>query len=233
MKLAHSVLVFSVSTLSVLSMASQSFGFDGSKGESVMTFKTPMSEVASATQIVLKNDSFNDNDGSAFIQQGFVSGEQVGVWLEVPATVKKLKIDSFRVLMGNVNMTPADPSILGATIFFSMGIAGNGAYSPSMPRDIENAADITPGPYWNDIPAIGDGRQLGCAIGGELIGAALEFTHAGLPSVYRDVDGLSNPKKNTLMAIPGGWNYSVAYGLRGDWVLRVVGHEAADGECTN
>lgn len=233
MKLTKSVIVFLSVAGGFVSFASQSFAFDRSKGESVMTMKTPLTESVSSTQLVLKNDSFNDNNGTAFIQQGFVSGEKVGVWLEVPANVTNFKIDSFRVLMGNVNMTPADPRLLTTTVFFSMGIAGRGGYSPSMPITIESAADVTPGPYWNDIPAIGDGTRLDCAKAGELIGAALEFTHSGLPSVYRDVDGLSNPQKNTLMAIPGGWQYSVAYGLRGDWVLRVVGHEAADGECSN
>ena len=101
----------------------------------------------------------------------------------------------------------------------------------SAPRDIENAAQITPGPYWNDIPAEGFQRVLRCARSGEYIGAALEFTHSGAPSVYRDIDGLSNIKHNTLYAIPGGWAYSVQYGLRGDWILRVVGHEVTEEEC--
>ena len=70
-----------------------------------------------------------------------------------------------------------------------------------------------------------------CAKPGDFIGAAFEFTHQGAPSVYRDIDGLKAPTHNTIMAIPGGWNYSVAYGLRGDWILRIVGHEAEPGEC--
>ena len=233
MKFAKSVIALSIVAGGLVSLAPQSFAFDRSKGESVMVFKTPFTESVSSTQIVLKNDSFNDDNGSAFIQQGFVTGEKVGVWLEVPATIRNFKVDSFRVLIGNVNMTPANPSVLNTNIFFTMGVAGRGGYSPNMPQSIENAADVTAGPYWNDIPAVGDGTQMPCVKSGELIGAALEFTHSGLPSVYRDVDGLSNPQKNTLMAIPGGWNYSVAYGLRGDWVLRVVGHEAADGECSH
>jgi hypothetical protein len=234
MKLAHSVLASvlpSVVAVGFVTLASQAQAFDRSKGESLMTFKTPVSAAVLPQEIVLKNDSFNDNGGSAYIQQGFVAGEKVGVWLQVPDTVTNFKIDSFRVLMGSTMMTSSDPRALNTQVFFTMGIAGRGGYSTTMPAEIENAADITPGPYFNDIPAVGDGAALRCAKGGDIVGAALEFTHTGLPSVYRDVDGLSNPQKNTLMAIPGGWNYSVAYGLRGDWVLRVVGHEAAAGEC--
>ena len=70
-------------------------------------------------------------------------------------------------------MTPANPSVLNTNIFFTMGVAGRGGYSPNMPQSIENAADVTAGPYWNDIPAVGDGTQMPCVKSGELIGAAL------------------------------------------------------------
>ena len=183
-----------------------------------MTIKTPMQSALAPNQIVLHNDSFNENNGQAYIQQGFVSGEKAGVWVEVPATVKKFKVDSFRVLMGNAFMTPVNPHAFNTQVMFSMGIAGRGSYSRTIPADIENAADVTPGAYWNDIPAQGGQGTLGCAAPGDLIGAALEFTHSGLPSVYRDLDGLSDVRKNSLMAIPGGWQYSASQGLRGDWV---------------
>lgn len=174
--------------------------------------------------LVLKNDSFVDEGGQAYLQLGFVAGEMAGVWLKVPETVEYFKVEYFRVLFGSSN-TPE----FNSQIFFQMGIAD--APSPAIGRDIENAAQITSGPFWNDIPATGDGTQLGCARGGQYVGAALEFTHTGAPSVYRDLDGLGSPTLNSLMAIPGGWGYSVQYGLRGDWILRVVGREASAAEC--
>lgn len=180
-----------------------------------------------ADQIILKNDGFNDQGGQAYLQTGFVSGEKAGIWVRVPSHIKNFKVDYFRVLMGSAKLDEMQPTNVG--VFFQMSVSDS--YSPGIPGDIENAAQVTPGPFWNDIPAQGDGRQLPCAKGGELVGASLEFTHQGAPSVYRDIDGLGTPQGNNLFAIPGGWNYSVAYGLRGDWVLRVVGHEAADGEC--
>lgn len=175
-------------------------------------------------QIELKNDSFVDGGGQAYLQLGFVTGEKAGVWVKVPDAIDHFKIDSFRVLIGSSQVELTD-----AQVFFQMTIAGEPMNS--IPAEIENAASITPGPYWNDIPAMGDGRQLGCATGGQYVGASVEFTHDGAPSVYRDLDGLSNVKLNNLFAIPGGWNYSVVYGLRGDWILRVIGHKATAQEC--
>lgn len=218
-----------LSSVLLLTSPSLAVAFNSGSGETLMSIRTPFSAPVDGEQIVLHNDSFNDNGGQAYIQQGFVEGEKAGVWVQVPANIAKFKIDSFRVLMGSVMMTPMRPEVMNSSIFFTMGLAN--APSPSMPADIENAAQITPGPYWNDIPAQGASGALGCATGGQYIGAALEFTHSGLPSIYRDLDGLSDVRKNTLMAIPGGWQYSVSYGLRGDWVMRVVGHAAQDGEC--
>ena len=213
----------------LVSLSATAMAFDQNQSEVLMSIKTPMSAELAPTQVVLKNDSFNDNGGQAYIQQGFVDGEKVGIWVQVPANIQKFKVDSFRVLIGNARMTPMKEEVLNSEVFFTMGLARD--YSPTMPADIQNAAQVTAGPYWNDIPAQGSQGSLACATGGQLIGAALEFTHSGLPSVYRDLDGLSDMKKNTLMAIPGGWKYSSNYGLRGDWVLRVVGHAAQADEC--
>jgi hypothetical protein len=185
--------------------------------------------VEDAEQLVLKNDSFAEGGGQAYLQMGFVQGEMAGVWLPVPAGIEYFKVDSFRVLYGSSMDGLNGASEDSNQIFFQMGIAS--APSPAVPRDIENAAQVTPGPYWNDVPATGEGRQLRCARAGEYVGAALEFTHTGTPSVYRDLDGISKVQNNTLFAIPGGWNYSVAFGLRGDWILRVVGHAATKEEC--
>ena len=174
--------------------------------------------------IVLQNDSFNEAGGPAAVQLGFVSGEKAGMWVKVPDSIPLFKVDYFRVLF-----TSGDKAT-DSQVFFHMGIGTD--YSPGIPAEIENAAEITAGPYWNDIPAQGaDNTKLSCAKGGQLVGAALEFTHQGAPSVARDTNGVSNVKANTLYAIPGGWNYSAAYGLQGDWILRVVGHAANAEEC--
>jgi hypothetical protein len=225
MKVTKRILV-SASLASIVSVAQSALAFTPLESKIVplnISAPSPMDE-----SIVLKNDSFNDQGGQAYLQTGFVAGEKAGVWVKVPNDIKKFKVDYFRVLLGNGKLT-SELEVKNTQIFFEMGISDR--VTPSMSRDIENAATITPGPYWNDIPAIGEPGKLDCARGGQYIGAALEFTHSGSPSVYRDIDGLANPQGNVLFAIPGGWNYSAAYGLRGDWILRVVGHEAAAGEC--
>jgi len=185
-----------------------------------------------ADQIELRNDGFVEGGGEAYLQMGFVKGEKAGVMLQVPASIEYFKVDSFRVLIGN-SSTPGMPSTMDSQvqIFFQMGIMPAGFNQPYVPGQIENAAQLTAGPYWNDVPAEGSDSKLKCARGGELIGASLEFVHDGLPSVYRDVDGLQNANKNFIFAVPGGWNYSAAFGLRGDWILRVVGHKATAADC--
>ncbi|MBI1860987.1 MAG: hypothetical protein HYR96_08720 [Deltaproteobacteria bacterium] len=188
---------------------------------------TSLSEGLSRGQIELKNDSYNEAGGPAYLQLGFVKGEKAAVWIPVPAKVKVLKVDAFRVLINGQREFQDDP----LSVFFQMTIARDGKYSTSIAPEIENAAQITAGPYWNDIPAQGArGRGLGCAAGGMLVGAALEFTHDGAPSVHRS-ETLKNPLGNLIYAIPGGWNLSQTYGVRGDWILRIMGHEAAAGEC--
>lgn len=191
--------------------------------EILQSVATP-SGLLAAEQIELKNDGFVDGGGQAYLQLGFVAGEKAGVWVKVPDGLDYFKVDSFRVLIGSSQV-----ELTNTQIFFQMAISGEPM--SSVPAMIENAAQVTPGPYWNDVPAMGDGTSLGCATGGQYVGASLEFTHSGAPSVYRDIDGMSNVKHNNLFAIPGGWNYSVAYGLRGDWILRVVGHKATAEEC--
>jgi hypothetical protein len=203
------------------------FLLSGSAFAAVEARQTPFGDKAGSE---LKNDAFVDGGGQAYLQLGFVEGEKAGIWVQVPAAVPLFKVDSFRVLMGSSKDAVDNPADGAKTqVYFQMGLATSP--SSSTPADIENAADVTPGAYWNDIPAVGQDGPLKCAHGGDFIGAAVEFTQAGAPSVYRDLDGLSNVKYNTLFAIPGGWNYSVAFGLRGDWILRVVGHPALEGEC--
>ncbi len=188
---------------------------------SLKSVLTPF-ETRRAQEIILQNDGFEESGGQAVLQQGFIKGEKAGVWVKVPATISNFKVDYFRVLAGGQETR--------TQVFFEMGIDSSGIYKAAMPRDIVNAATITPGPYWNDIPAQGADGSLSCAKGGNLIGAAIEFTHDGVPSVYRDTNGITQVA-NTLFAIPGGWNFSSTFGLTGDWILRIVGHEANAGDC--
>lgn len=176
-----------------------------------------------AGQIQLKNDSMPDAGGQGFLQQGFVAGEKAGVFLKVPPEIKTFKVDAFRVLMTSQR---ANQRI---QVFFQMGVTAQP--TNGIAGEIENAADVTAGPYWNDIPAQGLNGGLSCAKGGEYIGAALEFTHSGLPSVLRDFVPMKDPRLNLIFAIPGGWTKSLQLGVQGDWILRVIGHEATDGEC--
>ncbi len=195
----------------------------------IQSLTVPFQSTPSRAAIELKNDGFVDSGAPVYLQQGFITGEMAGVWLKVPTTVTAFKVDYFRVLVsGARRSTPATR----LQAFFSMGISTGGTYSPAIPRGIENAVNVTPGHYWNDIPAQdANNHKLPCAYPGDLIGGALEFTHDGLPSVGRDNDGMSNPLANTLFAIPGGWTYSAELGLEGDWILRIIGHEVPVAEC--
>jgi hypothetical protein len=217
------ILAFPISCI-VCTLASHTV-FAADRAESLVTVLTPTSAPLVDEMIELKNDSFVDGGGQAFLQMGFVTGEKAGIWVRVPADVPYFKVDYFRVLIGDENVAP--PFVTQA--FFEMGVADTRA--AAIPREIENAVNLTPGPYWNDVPAMGETEGLRCARAGQYIGAALEFAHTGTPSVYRDIDGLSSVNNNTLYAIPGGWNYSATYGLRGDWVLRVIGHAVTAAEC--
>ncbi len=177
-----------------------------------------------AGQIQLKNDSMPDEGGQGFLQQGFVKDEKAGIWVQVPKDVKMFKVDFFRVLLSS-----AKKSSTRTQVFFQMQTANK----PSMgiAAEIENAAEVTPGPFWNDIPAKGLQGGLSCIAGGGYVGASLEFTHNGLPSILRDFDGQSNPAHNLIYEIQKGWLPSAVFDVNGDWILRIIGHEAKEGEC--
>lgn len=178
-----------------------------------------------ATAVELKNDSYNPAGASAMLQLGFITDERAGVWVKVPASVAKFKVDSFRVLFADGSLSTGSPT----QAQFDVGVAD--APQRGVPSAVQNVVQLTPGPYWNDIPVTGsDGQEL-CASGGQYVGAALRLPNDGAPSVFRDMDGVSAPRLNLIDAIPGGWNYSQLFGVSGDWILRVVGHAAAAGEC--
>lgn len=175
-------------------------------------------------QIQLKNDSMPDEGGSGYVQQGFIKDEKAGIWVQVPKDVKKFKVDYFRVLLSGAKKDESRTQV-----FFQMQTSTT--LGTSIGAEIENAAEVTPGPYWNDIPAKGLQGGLSCVAGGGYVAASLEFTHQGLPSILRDFDGLNYPKQNLIFDLQQGWLPSAVFGLQGDWILRVIGHEAKEGEC--
>jgi len=181
-------------------------------------------------QIVLKNDMFNDTaGGQAYLEQGFVTGEKAGVWVAVPADIPLFKPDYFRVMMGGGAGNQA------VTVYFSAGNAPAGGYTTALGAVVQNAAQIqtqaTPNTM-TDIELTGaEGQKMPCVKAGDLVVAGLEFTHDGAPSIYRDLGPIANPKANVLCANPGGCQYSEAFGLQGNWILRIVGHKAKPSEC--
>jgi hypothetical protein len=57
----------------------------------------------------------------------------------------------------------------------------------------------------------------------------LEFTHAGLPSVARDDDGITTDR-NFIDASGSGWVEASTLGITGDWIIRAVEGGVAAGE---
>jgi hypothetical protein len=204
--------------------------FNGGNAGAVplLAHHTPLQVTDATPSLVLQNDSYVDATSPAFLELGFLENEKAGVWVKVPASIPLFKADFFRVLLANPLGMAAGKDT--DEVYFQMSLSPHG-YIPEIPADITNSAVLTPGPIWNDIPTQDQsGRTLPCAKSGELVGAALTFTHSGAPSIFRD-QSATNLQANTMFAIPGGWAYSGQYGFKGNWILRVVGHAASASEC--
>lgn len=200
--------------------------------QSIQSKTSSFGSLLASQQISLQNDSFKDSGSAAYLQLGFVTGEKAGIWVKVPESIPYFKAEYFRVLIGYGQNIADNPVEISSNVVYFHAATQSRA-TQVIPTQLSNAAQITPGPYWNDIPLRGENGSFLCARGGEYIGAALEFTHSGTPSVFRDDNGFSNVAHNLIMAIPGGWNYSASYGLTSDWILRVVGSPATEAECKN
>ncbi len=65
---------------------------------------------------------------------------------------------------------------------------------------------------------------------------AIEFHHAGAPSIARDSDGTIAADKNYLFSNSLGWTKSTTFGLAGDWIIRAFvsgdGGVPVGGNCT-
>src|SRR5688572_29284604 len=109
--------------------------------EEVMQSVLMTRSLLAAEQVELKNDGFVDGGGQAYVQLGFVTGEKAGIWAQVPQAVDYFKIDSFRVLLGS-----SQTGFTQQQIFFQMAIGSEPVNN--VPAMIENAAQVTPGPYW-------------------------------------------------------------------------------------
>lgn len=179
-----------------------------------------------ADQIVLANDGYNESGGPAYVQMGFIKQEKAGIWTRVPERVPCFQAEYFRILIGSGGGAESKPTVQA---FFQMGQAT--APQKGIPAHIENAVQLTAGPYWNDVPAQGLSGPLAASPAGTYVGASIEFTHDGLPSVFRDADGLSNAAHNLIFAIPGNWQYASTFGVTGDWILRIVGRSVDSSRC--
>ena len=161
---------------------------------------------------LLANDTWLNGDPAAF-QAGFVAGETAAVRL-VPEGPCPCPVDAIRFLFGgapgthdvtlrlwdDAALTAAPGSELYAT---TLQLTGSDEFMQEV--DIRVAGVVVDGPF-----------RVG-----------LEFTHAGLPSVARDDDGIT-PDRNFIDAQGLGWTESSLLGLTGDWILRaVMGGEAA------
>jgi hypothetical protein len=160
---------------------------------------------SAAAQEVVANDSWTDLQPAGF-QAGFVAGEVAAVRL-VPTGPCPCPLSSVRFLFGGASSiqtvrlyvwedgVDAEP---GAEIFaddFEIG----GLDEAMLEIDLSDRGISVSGPF-----------RVG-----------LGFSHDGLPSIARDVDGLT-PGHNFILASGLFWVDSGFLGLEGDWIIRAV-----------
>jgi hypothetical protein len=154
----------------------------------------------------LANDGWTSG-GFAGFQAGFVAGEIAAARL-IPPGPCPCRLDTVRFLFGGAGTTHDvilrvwDDSGLttapGAE-FYAKTVQLTGTTDFMQEVDISEAGLMIDGPV-----------RIG-----------LEFTHAGLPSVARDDDGIS-ADLNYIDASGIGWTNSNLLGLTGDWIIRAV-----------
>jgi hypothetical protein len=161
---------------------------------------------------LLANDGWLSGEVAAF-QGGFVAGETAAVRL-VPSGPCPCPITKVRFLFGgdtgthDVTLRIWDDAALtdapGAELYATtLQLTGSDEILQEV--DIGVAGVEVNGPF-----------RVG-----------LEFTHAGLPSVARDDDGIT-PDRNFIDAAGSGWAEASTFGVSGDWIIRAVeGGEAA------
>ena len=154
----------------------------------------------------LANDGWVDGALAGF-QAGFVAGETAAVRL-VPPGPCPCSLDGVRFLFGGAAGTH------DVTLRIWDDSAGTDAPGPEL---YHRTLELTGSDEFLQEVAIGG---IGLAIDGP-VRVGLELTHAGLPSVARDDDGIV-PGRNFVQASGLGWVESSTLGLTGDWILRAV-----------
>jgi hypothetical protein len=166
-----------------------------------------LSAVAAAAQeTLLQNDGYVGGQPVAF-QGGFAATEMAGSRF-VPAGTAPWRVNRVQFLFGGATSTQtitlhvyddtSNTTTPGAELF-----AGNFAVTGS--TDAMQEIDLTSA----NVQVTGQFR------------VAIEFQHAGLPSVASDVDGTINATRNFIFSpsFPG-WLQSNLLGVTGDWIIR-------------
>jgi hypothetical protein len=156
--------------------------------------------------IELANDGWLDGQVAAF-QAGFVAGETAAVRL-VPPGPCPCSLDAVRFLFGGA----------AGTENVILRIWDDTALTDAPGPELYNRAlSLTGSDEFLQEVVIGG---VGLTINGP-VRIGLEFSHAGLPSVARDDDGIV-PASNFIDASGLGWVESSTLGLTGDWIIRAV-----------
>ncbi len=154
----------------------------------------------------LANDGWVDGQAAAF-QGGFVAGETAAVRL-VPPGPCPCSLDAVRFLFGGASGTE------DVTLRIWNDSALTDVPGPEL---YHRALSLTGSDEFLQEVVIGG---IGLTIDGP-VRVGLEFTHAGLPSVARDDDGIV-PDRNFVDASGLGWVGASTLGVTGDWILRAV-----------
>jgi MYXO-CTERM domain-containing protein len=153
----------------------------------------------------LKNDAFVSG-GTASFMQGFVAGEMGAARFvpDGPCTITKLQLlfggaSTAQAVTLHIYDDSAGVSTPGAALVAATDVTLQGSNSALSEIDLTTLGQIT---------ATGPFR------------VALEFQHAGFPSIARDDDGNTHPDRNFIYASGTGWTRSQDSGVAGDWVIR-------------
>ena len=161
---------------------------------------------------LLANDGWVSGE-AAFFQAGFVAGETAAVRL-VPDGPCPCPITKVRFLFGG----------------------GAGSHDATLRIWDDAALTVTPGSelYATTLQLTGSDefmQEVDIGVAGVEVGGpfrvGLEFTHAGLPAVARDDDGIT-ADRNFIES--SGWAEASTLGVTGDWIIRAVQGAAGAGE---
>ncbi|RMG21179.1 MAG: hypothetical protein D6729_01355 [Deltaproteobacteria bacterium] len=163
--------------------------------------------VAAATR-TLKNDGWSSG-GQAYFQQGFALGERAGVVFvpeagDLPATLRSVELlfggGSPGIMRTVTLLVWTDGGTAPGTKLYEADFQLTSADDAINSLDLGEMAPTIDGPFW----------------------VALQFGHAGFPSVARDADGLAYPDRNWIYATDGNWYQSQVLGVSGDWIIRAT-----------